>query len=120
MDQLTFANSFDLIPPVRETYEFGFLSHAERITIHAMHRIGAIVTTLYIAWLAFSVFKNAQSSFFKNNAVFIGIILTCQVALGVSNIVFTLPLPVAVSHNVVAALLMLSMITLSYSLKRKI
>ncbi|WNC72035.1 COX15/CtaA family protein [Thalassotalea psychrophila] len=120
MQQLTFANSFDLIPPERDTYEFGFLSHAERITIHAMHRIGAIVTTLYIAWLAISVFRNAQSSFFKTNAIFIGFILTCQVALGVSNIVFTLPLPVAVSHNVVAALLMLSMIHLSYSLKRKI
>ncbi|WOH36795.1 COX15/CtaA family protein [Thalassotalea fonticola] len=120
MEQLTFTNSFDLIPPERETYEFGFLSHAERITIHAMHRIGAIVTTLYLAWLAFSVFSNAQSSFFKKNALFIGFILTCQVALGVSNIVFTLPLPVAVSHNVVAALLMLSMITLSYSLRRKI
>ena len=120
LEQLTFANSFDLIPPERETYEFGFLNHAERITIHAMHRIGAIVTTVYLAWLAISVFSKAQSSFFKTNALVIGLVLICQVALGVSNIVFSLPLPVAVGHNVVAALLMLSLITLAYSLKRKI
>ncbi|OUS28147.1 cytochrome B [Thalassotalea sp. 42_200_T64] len=120
LEQLTFANSFDLIPPVRDTYEFGFLNQAERITIHSMHRIGAIITTLYLAWLALSVFINAQSGFFKRNAMVIAFILSCQVALGVSNIVFVLPLPVAVSHNVVAALLMLSLITLTYSLKRKI
>lgn len=118
--QLTFANSFDLIPPERVSYEFGFLNHAERITIHAMHRIGAIATTVYVAWLAISVLIKAQSRFFKTNALFILAILTCQVTLGISNIVFSLPLPVAVGHNVVAALLMLSLITLTYSLKRKI
>ena len=85
-----------------------------------MHRIGAIVTTVYVAWLAISVLSKAQSRFFKTNALFILAILTCQVSLGISNIVFTLPLPVAVGHNVVAALLMLSLITLTYSLKRKI
>lgn len=120
VQQLTFANSFDLIPPERDTYEFGFLSHAERITIHATHRIGAIITTLYLGWLALSIFSKAQSGFFKSNAIIVAIILCCQVALGVSNIVFTLPLGIAVSHNVVAALLMLSLITLTYSLKRKI
>ncbi|TRX55139.1 COX15/CtaA family protein [Thalassomonas sp. M1454] len=120
LEQLTFANSFDLIPPERDTYEFGYLNHAERITIHAVHRIGAIITSVYLAWLAFSIFSKAQSSFFKTNAVIIGLLLTCQVALGVSNIVFSLPLAVAVSHNVVAVILMLSLITLTYSLKRKI
>ncbi|QBY04094.1 heme A synthase [Thalassotalea sp. HSM 43] len=118
--QLTFSNSFDLIPPERETYEFGFLTHAERVTIHAVHRIGAIVTALYLGWLAISVMMKAQSKFFRRNATLILVILGVQVGLGVSNIVFNLPLPVAVAHNVVAAVLMLSLITLTYSLRRKI
>jgi len=50
----------------------------------------------------------------------LGFILSVQVSLGISNVWFSLPLSVAVSHNVVAAMLMMSLITMTYSLKRKI
>lgn len=119
-EQATVGNAFDLIPPARESYEFGHLSHAERMAVHIIHRFGAIITTLYIAWLAFSVLRQAQSQFMKKLAVTIALVLTVQVGLGVSNIVFNLPLAVAVSHNVVAACLMITLITLAYSLRRKI
>jgi cytochrome c oxidase assembly protein subunit 15 len=120
LEQLTFENSFNPIPPERDSYEFGFLSHAERITIHAAHRIGAIVTALYIAWLALSVYRQANSFYFKNLSLAILVVLTVQVGLGISNIIFVLPLAVAVSHNLVAAVLLLSLITLVYGLKRKV
>ncbi|WP_448212568.1 COX15/CtaA family protein [Colwellia sp. MEBiC06753] len=120
LEQLTFEDSFDLIPPHRDSYEYGHLDHDERVTIHAMHRIGAIITFLYLAWLAVSVMRKSQSSFFKQLPVLLLTVLVIQVGLGVSNIVFSLPLAVAVSHNVVAACLMLTLICLTYSLKRKI
>ena len=120
IEQLSFENSFDLIPPPRDTYEFGHLGHNERITIHVMHRIGAIITALYLAWLAIAVFSQAQTRFFRKCASGLGLVLLCQLGLGVSNIWFTLPLSVAVSHNVMAACLMLMLITLTYSLKRKV
>ena len=85
-----------------------------------MHRIGAIVTTLYLMWLAVSVYRKAQSPFFRNAALSLGFILSVQVGLGISNVWFSLPLSVAVSHNVVAAMLMMSLISMTYSLKRKI
>jgi cytochrome c oxidase assembly protein subunit 15 len=84
------------------------------------HRFGAIITTFYLAWLAFMVFTKSQTQFFKNAALLMASVLTLQLTLGVSNIIFSLPLAVAVSHNLVAALLMLTLIRLSYSLKRKI
>jgi len=118
-EQLTFENSFDVVPPERETYEFGYLNHDERVTIHVMHRIGAIITTLYLIWLAFTVFSKAHTQFFKGSALALVAILTGQVLLGASNIWFSLPLSVAVSHNIVAACLMLMLIALTYSLKRK-
>ncbi len=118
--QLTFNNAFDLIPPERDSYEFGHLDHNERLTIHVMHRFGAIVTSLYLAWLVFGVFMQAQSEFFKKSAMMLAALLVVQVSLGISNIWFTLPLFVAVSHNVVAACLLLALITLAYSLRRKI
>lgn len=118
--QLTFEGSFDPIPPVKETYEYGHLNHAQRVTVHVMHRLGAIVTALYLAWLALMVFRKSQTQFFQNSALLLGSALTIQLALGISNIWFSLPLAVAVSHNIIAAVLMLTLIRLTYSLKRKI
>jgi len=119
-EQMTFENSFDLIPPERETYEYGHLSHASRVTIHVMHRFGAIVVSLYLLWLSFSVMCKASSSFFQQTSLALVTVLVCQVGLGISNVWFSLPLGVAVAHNVVAALLMLTLILLTYGLQRKI
>ncbi len=119
-EQLTFVDSFDLIPPEKDSYEFGHLSHASRVTIHVVHRLGAIVTGLYLFWLALMIFRKSQSSYFKKAALSLAIMLSCQILLGMSNIWFSLPLSIAVSHNVVAACLMLSLITLTYSLRRKL
>jgi cytochrome c oxidase assembly protein subunit 15 len=119
IDQLTFEDSFDAIPPERETYEFGHLDHNERVTIHVKHRIGAIITALYLLWFALLIFTKAHTKFFKHSAVGLVTVLSAQILLGVSNVVFSLPLVVAVGHNVVAACLMLMLIALTYSLKRK-
>ena len=85
-----------------------------------MHRFGAIITAIYLFWLAISIYRKAQSPFFRKAALSLGFILSVQVGLGISNVWFSLPLSVAVSHNVVAAMLMMSLITMTYSLKRKI
>ncbi|NQY36728.1 MAG: COX15/CtaA family protein [Alteromonadaceae bacterium] len=119
-EQLTFENSFDLIPPERETYEFGHLGHNERVTIHVVHRLGAIITSLYLAWLILMILIKSRTEFFRNSARIIAVALVVQVSLGISNIWFSLPISVAVSHNIVAALLMLTLIRLTYCLKRRI
>lgn len=119
-EQLTFTDSFDLIPPEKESYEYGHLPHADRVTIHVVHRIGAIITALYLGWLALMVFKHSQTLFFRRAALSLGLILFVQLSLGVSNVWFSLPLSVAVGHNIVAACLMLALIALTYNLRRKI
>jgi len=119
-ERLTFEDSFDLIPPEKETYEFGHLDHNERLTIHVVHRIGAIVTSIYLAWLLLMVFIKSNTIFFKKLSVLVAVLLFTQISLGISNIWFSLPLAVAVGHNVVAACLMLALIMLTYSLRRKI
>ena len=43
---------------------------------------------------------------------FVCALLFSQLSLGIANIKFHLPLPIAVAHNGVAALLLLSLITL--------
>jgi len=119
-EQMNFENSFDLVPLKRESYEFGHLAHNERVTIHVMHRLGAIITTVYLTWLILMVYFKAQTSIFKSSALVVGFALFSQVILGISNIWFSLPLFVAVGHNIVAACLMLTLIALTYRLRRKI
>lgn len=118
--QLNFEKSFALIPPARESYEFGHLSHDERVTIHVVHRFGAIAITIYLTWLLLMIYLKAQTSTFRTSAVVVGLALLTQLSLGVSNIWFSLPLLVAVGHNLVAACLMLTLIALTYRLRRKI
>ena len=88
--------------------------------MHIVHRIGAVVTFMYLAWLAFSLYSKASSSAIKSLSVLMATVLVVQVALGVSNIVYSLPLTVAVAHNAVAACLLLVMVMLTYTLYRKI
>jgi cytochrome c oxidase assembly protein subunit 15 len=65
------------------------------------------------------VFAKAHTRFFKDTALVLAGVLVVQLALGISNIWFSLPLSVAVGHNVVAVCLMMVLIALTYSLKRK-
>jgi cytochrome c oxidase assembly protein subunit 15 len=119
-ERITFEESFDIIPPKRETYEFGHLSFDQRLTIHVVHRIGALVTLLYLGWLILLVFAKAKTNIFKKSASLVALLLIIQICLGLSNIWFSLPLAVAVGHNIIAACLMLTLIALTYQLRRKI
>ncbi|HVK98524.1 MAG TPA: COX15/CtaA family protein [Dongiaceae bacterium] len=101
-----------------DDYEFAsHLGPDAKITIHASHRIGAIVTTLYLIGLFIWLWRRQDvSSASKRIATGALVVLLAQVSLGVSNVVFDLPLAVAVAHNGVAALLMMCLIMLTFSL----
>jgi len=118
LSNLSFEQSFQLIPPDKASYEFGHLAHNERVTIHVSHRLGAIITTVFLAWLAIIVFLKARTHAIKYTAIVLLCLLVVQISLGVSNIWFSLPLKVAVAHNLVAVCLMLSLITLAFKLKQ--
>jgi len=66
------------------------------------------------------VYLKAQTTTFRTSALVVGLTLVAQVMLGISNVWFSLPLSVAVGHNIVAACLMLTLIALTYRLRRKI
>lgn len=116
---MNFENAFDIVPPERDSYEFGHLAHDERVTIHVMHRFGAIVTSLYLAWLLVMLYIKDKEKTINSSVVLVGAALTAQVILGMSNIVFSLPLSIAVAHNVVAVCLLMALISLAYKLTPK-
>ena len=86
------------------SYQYGVLSAEERITIHVAHRLWAMVTTLLLLTLAWRCSQVRELQFLS---VLLALGVVLQVALGVANVWWRLPLPLAVAHNGGAALLLL-------------
>jgi cytochrome c oxidase assembly protein subunit 15 len=92
------------------------LDHTARITIHMVHRIGALVTSLVLGYLVFIVITKVKNKIIKTSGLIIALLLTMQILLGITNVLALLPLPIAVLHNGVGALLLLALVTLNYYL----
>ena len=76
---------------------------------HAVHRAGALVTLLVLLPLGVLVMRRGRR---RAGAVLLAL-LAIQVALGILMVVHALPLPLALAHNLVAALLLVVVIRLA-------
>ncbi|MGO4999604.1 COX15/CtaA family protein [Oceanisphaera sp. W20_SRM_FM3] len=86
------------------SYQYGVLSADERITIHVAHRLWAMVTAIVLLALAW---RCGQTRELQPWGILLAMAVVLQVALGVANVWWRLPLPLAVAHNGGAALLLL-------------
>jgi len=80
--------------------------------IHMAHRLGAVVTMLYLGWLSLHVLLRGTQENLCRYGLLILIILALEITLGVMQMVAHLPLLLAVLHSGAAVLLLLSVITL--------
>ncbi|MDP4945622.1 heme A synthase [Alishewanella sp. SMS8] len=117
-NRLAFAEAFDLHLGHGD-YEYGVMSQDARATIHVLHRIGALITFSVVAFYAWRLFKNAQSSLMQRLALAIGATLLLQFTLGVLNIVLHLPLANAVAHNFVGASLLMFVVVSVYQINQQ-
>ena len=76
------------------------------VTIHMLHRLWAVVTVGYLGLLMWCLLKNIAEFKIKVLAWLSLILVMLQFLLGVINVVYLLPLSIAVLHNGVAAILM--------------
>jgi len=111
--QMNFEEGFVLWRGLGVDYEGGVLDASARTAVHVTHRLGALITFIVVLSIAINTILS-KSRRFLSLGVLIICLLLAQVSLGVANVLFTLPLPIAVAHNGVAALLLLSMVTLLY------
>ena len=110
---MDFANAFHLIRELGMTADGSYLSNEALTAIHWTHRLGAVFTLLYLAWLTSRVVREET---LRRHGFVIFALLLLQFTLGVSNIWLSLPLPVAVMHNAIAALLLVSVVALNVRL----
>ena len=111
-----FAQGFNIFQQVGPNYLGGLLDNHARTAIHLSHRIGAVVVLFASLYLMIALWRTN----FKPAQRFSGIILgavALQFILGLSNVYWVLPLPIAVAHNAFGAVLLLVVVTANYRLR---
>jgi cytochrome c oxidase assembly protein subunit 15 len=110
LPEMDFKNGFNLNQEVGPNYLYGLLDNPSRVAVHYTHRVSALIVTL--------VFLILMSKLWFSNAAplasTLGILLLTQISLGIINVVYVLPLYVAIAHNLVAALLLLTVFSINY------
>jgi cytochrome c oxidase assembly protein subunit 15 len=111
-----FANGFHLTQHIGPNYLGGQLDSDARTAIHLTHRIGALLVTLVLLGLAWQLKHVGMTRL-------AGLVLTAlaaQITLGISNVLFHLPLPVAVAHNAGGAALLLTLVLVNYHARTRL
>jgi heme a synthase len=106
-----FGEAFVLWREIGVDYEGGVLDLPARTAIHLAHRIGALVALAVLGLLAVRLVRRPAT---RPAGATLAILLAAQVLLGIQNVVLSLPLPNAVAHNGVGALLLAVMLWLAY------
>ncbi len=104
-----FREGFIVWREIGVDYEGGVLDLPARVAIHITHRTGALLVFIILGWLAFKLLRNTET---QAGGYLLATLLVAQVTLGILNILLYLPLPNAVAHNGVGALLLAMMIRL--------
>lgn len=120
----SYAQPFSLssvfqLPLEHSNYEYGVLSQQARMSIHLLHRIWALVTCIVLALTMWRIYRQAQSTKIKHSIVSVLVALFCQISLGLAVVHWHFPLGVALAHNLMAAILLLTMVRLCYYLKAR-
>ena len=110
LPEMDFRSGFNLNQEVGPNYLYGLLDNPARVAIHYSHRVSALlVTFVFLILISRLWFSDAAPL-----ASTLGILLLTQITLGIINVVYVLPLYVAIAHNLFAACLLLATFTVNY------
>ncbi|RME35506.1 MAG: heme A synthase [Gammaproteobacteria bacterium] len=109
--EMDFSQGFRIWHGTGVNYEYGVLDLAARTAIHVTHRIGALITLLVVGMVALTALRRGNGPVRRTGGFMLGFLLL-QISLGIANVILGLPIWAAVAHNGVAALLLLSCVTL--------
>jgi heme a synthase len=107
---MQWRDAFDFTRELGKTDSGASIGLAELTAMHFTHRMGAIVVFLFLGWLGSKALKTDG---LKGVGIAILVGLTVQICLGLSNVYWSLPLPVAVMHNGGAAFLLGCLVVLN-------
>ena len=107
---LQFSQGFNLLQDVGPNYLGGLMESDARKTIHWVHRLGALVVVSVLIPLIYQLYRENKALAITTLSV-----LITQIGLGILNVIWALPLINATLHNVVGALLLLTVVTVNFA-----
>ncbi len=113
LPDMDFGAGFHFLRDLGMTAEGEPLSNEALNAIHWAHRVGALVA---FGAVGFAASRASRIRDVRGIAMTLLTLLLLQVALGVTNVLASLPLPVAVAHNGVAALLLVLLVMLNFAI----
>ena len=116
---MDWQNAFNFTSPVGPSYEGGRLAMEARVTIQMAHRYGAFVTFAFLLPFAITLTMVREYGSLHLTGLTMMLLLLTQITLGVLNIELQLPMWTAMLHNLVAVLLLLSVMTVIFKLSSK-
>lgn len=109
---MEFEHAFHIIRPLGVGPDGQYLTLQGLRAIHWIHRVGAMVTTIVLLTLAWRLHRFGA----RKLAFGLAGLLTLQVFIGIGNVLWSLPLPLAVAHNGGAALLLAWLVLINFRL----
>jgi cytochrome c oxidase assembly protein subunit 15 len=110
--EMDFQHGFDVTQHVGPNYLGGQLTADGRVAIHVSHRLGAMIVLAYFTVFLALLWRRTKRTPLAWHVQLVAVALVAQIALGLANIVFHIPLSVAVAHNAMGAGLLLAVINL--------
>ncbi len=112
---MDFSQAFTLRRELGQSGDGQLLPFTALTAIHWTHRIGALAVLIAVGALAFRLIG---SPVWRRLGLLLAGLLALQVGLGIANVLLSLPLSIAVAHNLGAALLLVTTIVINARLWR--
>ena len=110
-----FREGFVLWRELGVDYEGGVLDNPARVAIHFSHRLGAVGAAVILGLLGWMM---TRRTVLRPDGIALLSALAMQLILGASIILYSVPLAIAVAHNAVAALLLLTVLNANQRIKQ--
>ncbi len=115
---MDFSHGFTVFRELGQTADGELLPFSALTAIHWTHRVGALAVVGLVGMLALALWRNGGARW-RNWSLLLAGALTLQISLGVGNVLLSLPLPLAVAHNLGAALLLTFTLAVNLRLHRQ-
>ncbi|MEO8417610.1 MAG: COX15/CtaA family protein [Methylophilaceae bacterium] len=110
LPDMDFSSAYHWIRELGQAADGSPLRLSALTAIQWTHRLGALVTLIYLGWLGWCLLQHPQV---KAVGIAMLMLLLIQIGLGIANLVLHLPLVLAVAHNLGAALLLSTIVVLN-------
>jgi fused signal recognition particle receptor len=113
LQQADYQSGLDLLNGVVNDYA-GKLSFNARVAVHWLHRLGGLVSFVVLSLLMLSATSEKYSKPIRRSGLALSALLLVQITLGILTIKLSSPLWLDIAHSMMAAMLMLPLIAISF------